>query len=34
MGRRGSHVNRDVMFDAIRDRFDQATPLGPNPASL
>jgi hypothetical protein len=26
--------NRDVMFDAMRDRFDRATPMGPHPASL
>jgi hypothetical protein len=26
--------NRDVMFDAMRDRFDRATPMGHHPASL
>jgi hypothetical protein len=26
--------NRDAMFNAMRDRFDLATPMGPNPVSL
>jgi hypothetical protein len=26
--------NRDAMYNAMRDRFNQATPMGPKPASL